>query len=229
MNRKVSVIISVYNGENYLKEAILSALEQDYKEKEIIVVNDGSQDRTKEILQEFENQISIITQENKGLGAGRNTAIRFSTGDYLAFLDHDDLWEKTKLSKQMKEMALLEKDNPLIFSQAQQFICSHLNEEERKKISVNESVLPGYIAGTLLISRERFDQIGYFLEKKQVGEFIDWYLRALEKNVPIVLLYDVTLYRRVHQNNMGRQKDLYKQTDYLKILKASLDRRRKCL
>jgi glycosyltransferase involved in cell wall biosynthesis len=222
---KISVIISVYNGENYLRNAIESALQQDYADKEILVVDDGSTDRTAEIAQQFGEKLIYIYQANKGLGAGRNTGFNASSGNYIAFLDHDDVWEKEKLSRQMNLM-LSSHNDPLIFSQVQQFICPSLSEDERKRLSVNQTVMPGYIAGTLLISRERFKQVGYFIEEKQVGEFIEWYLRALEQNVPISLINQVGLYRRVHNSNMGRQQDLYKRTDYLKILKASLDRRR---
>jgi glycosyltransferase involved in cell wall biosynthesis len=222
---KISVIISVYNGENYLRHAIESVLDQDYDNKEIIVLDDGSTDRTSEIAQQFGEQVIYIYQANKGLGAGRNTGLKASSGNYIAFLDHDDVWAPGKLSKQM-DIMLSSHNDPLIFSHVQQFICPSLSEHERKRLSVNQTVMPGYIAGTLLISRERFEQVGYFIEEKQVGEFIEWYLRALEQNVPISLLNQIGLYRRVHTSNMGRQQDLYKRTDYLKILKASLDRRR---
>lgn len=225
MDRKVSVIITVWNGENYLKEAIESALDQDYAEKEVIVVNDGSTDRSAEIIAQFGSKIRSITQENRGLGAARNTGVRISTGTYLAFLDHDDLWPKTKLSSQMKWIASSEED-PLVFSQVKQFICPSLTEDERKKIIVNEEIVPGYFAGTLLLSKRRFEEVGYFIEEKVLGEFVDWYLKAKEKQIPFLMMDGVTLYRRVHTCNMGRQKERYSRTDYLRILKASLDRRR---
>lgn len=220
---KISVIIAVWNGQNYLKEAIESALAQDYENKEIIVVNDGSSDSTQTIIDRFGSQIRSFTQPNRGLGAARNTGVRASTGSYLTFLDHDDLWEKTKLSSQIKQ---INSRDPLVFSYVQQFICPSLSPKERQKLNVNEEILPSYFAGNLLISKQRFLQIGFFFEKKIVGEFVDWYLRALEAKVPIIMLPELTLYRRVHSNNMGRQKNLYQSTEYLKILKNSLDRRR---
>jgi glycosyltransferase involved in cell wall biosynthesis len=225
MSKKISVIISVYNGENYLSNAIESVLQQDYDDKEIIVIDDGSIDGTQEVIREFGKKVISIYQKNRGLGAGRNAGVKASSGDYIAFLDHDDVWAPGKLSKQM-DIMLSSHNDPLVFSQVKQFICPSLSEAERIRLIVNQSVLPGYIAGTLLISKERFAQVGYFIEENQVGEFIEWYLRALEKNVPIVLLNELGLYRRVHNSNMGRQQDLYKRSDYLKILKASLDRRR---
>jgi len=220
---KISVILPVWNGEQYLAEAIDSVLAQDYANKELIVVDDGSTDNTSAIIEKYAPHIRSITQINSGLGASRNSAIRIATGDYFAFLDHDDYWTKDKLSLQMQALT---KDDPLIFSHVKQFICPTLSKEERNKLLVNESPLPGYIAGTLLISRERFFQIGPFLEeRKLLGEFIEWYLRAHELNIPMHMLPQVLLHRRVHKDNMGRR-DLSRRTDYLRILKASLDRRR---
>jgi glycosyltransferase involved in cell wall biosynthesis len=220
---KISVIIPVWNGEKYLAESIESALSQDYPNKEILVVNDGSTDGTQAIIDRFGTKVRSLFQPNRGLGAARNLGIRASTGAYLAFLDHDDIWTKSKLRMQMDQM---DASDPLVFSHVKQFLCPSLSEEERSKLVVNQEELPSHFAGNLFISKQRFLQIGFFFEKKTVGEFVDWYLRALDAKVPIVMLPHLCLHRRVHQNNMGRQKELYGRTEYLKILKNSLDRRR---
>lgn len=220
---KISIIIPVWNGEKYLAEAIESALAQDYPNKEILVINDGSSDSTQSVIDRFLPHILPIYQSNQGLGAARNTGIRASTGEYLAFLDHDDFWEETKLSAQMRE---INADDPLVFGHVKQFICPSLNEEQRSQLSVNEEILPCFFAGALLVSKKRFLQIGPFFEKKIVGEFVDWYARAIEAKVPMVMLPQLTLHRRVHTHNMGRQKEIYSRLEYLKILKNSLDRRR---
>jgi glycosyltransferase involved in cell wall biosynthesis len=222
---KVSVILSVRNGANYLREAIDSILAQEYPDIEIVVVNDGSTDQTEAMIGQFGSRVRSVYQENRGLGAGRNTGIRMATGDYFAFLDHDDLWTPSKISLQMEAMKAAP-DEPLVFSHLQQFFCPTLDEEEKKKLVVDRAALPGYLAGTLLVSRERFLQVGFFFEKNEVGEFIDWYIRAKEEEIPMRMLPDVTLYRRVHRDNMGRRKDVYSQNAYLRILKAGLDRRR---
>ena len=96
MNIKVSVIIPVYNSEKYIGTCLDSIINQTLQEIEIICVNDGSTDRTSEILQfyrEKDSRIKIIEQENAGAGAARNYGLRNSSGEYLSFLDADDFFE----------------------------------------------------------------------------------------------------------------------------------------
>lgn len=98
----VSVIIPTYNGARFIKETIQSALDQTYPNSEIIVIDDGSTDNTPDIIKSIHDQRMIfIRQENAGVASARNHAIRISKGDYIAFLDHDDLWLPVKLEKQI--------------------------------------------------------------------------------------------------------------------------------
>jgi len=94
---KVSTIIPAYNAERTIAQAIDSALSQDYKGHEVVVINDGSTDSTTAILQKYASQIQVITQSNGGLSAARNAGVGGSTGKYLAFLDADDIWLPGKL------------------------------------------------------------------------------------------------------------------------------------
>lgn len=222
---KISVILSVYNGQNYVREAIDTVLAQDYPNVELVVVNDGSTDHTAQIIEAYADRLLLITQVNKGLGAGRNAGVQASNGDYLSFIDHDDCWESCKLTRQMELIASSSED-PLVFTNVRQFICPTLTEEERLRLRVPGESMPGFIAGTLLLSRSRFNEVGRFFEINQVGEFVDWYLRAQEKRLPIQMMDDVLLYRRIHKTNMGRQAEAYDRQAYLRILKASLVRRR---
>ena len=98
--KKVSVIIPVYNAEKYVAGTINSVLSQTYREIEILIIDDGSPDGSIEICQNFkDSRIKIIRQENRGLSGARNTGIRHAQGDYLAFLDADDMWLPEKLEK----------------------------------------------------------------------------------------------------------------------------------
>lgn len=95
----VSVIIPVYNQADFAEEALRSALTQEYRDREIIVVDDGSTDETPEILKRFQNKIKVIRQENRGLSAARNAGIRVAKGKYIGLLDADDIWSPDFLSK----------------------------------------------------------------------------------------------------------------------------------
>lgn len=109
MNFLVSVIIVVYNGEEYIKEAIESVLNQTYKNIELIVADDGSTDNTAEIVKNYSN-VKYIYQKNKGEGSARNLGMSIASGEYFAFLDADDLYKEGKIEKQVKIL----KENPHI-------------------------------------------------------------------------------------------------------------------
>ncbi len=103
--KKVSVIIPVYGVEKYISATVQSVLEQTYKDFELLIVDDGSPDRSREICQQLtDSRIKIISQENRGVSAARNTGIRHAQGDYLAFLDGDDLWLPQKLEKHVEHL-----------------------------------------------------------------------------------------------------------------------------
>ena len=103
-NQLISVIAPVYNGENYLSQSIESVLKQTYKNIEIIVVDDGSTDKTADLVKTYLNQPNIryIYQKNGGHGSALNTGVSSATGEFLSFIDHDDLWDHRKLQLQLQ-------------------------------------------------------------------------------------------------------------------------------
>ena len=105
-NPLVSVVMPVYNGERYLMEAVDSVLAQSYVALELIIVDDGSTDSTATILVQLKDKrVRVITTENKGVSVARNTAIEHATGEWLAFLDSDDVWKLDKLERQSLHFA----------------------------------------------------------------------------------------------------------------------------
>ena len=108
-NPLISVIIPTYNRARYVTRAIDSALAQTYKNYEIIVVNDGSTDNTREVLEPYFTKINYVYQDNQGVSSARNTGIQHATGEWIAFLDSDDEWLPEKLSVQMHE--IVQSDN----------------------------------------------------------------------------------------------------------------------
>lgn len=99
---KVSVIVPTYNNANYIEEALKSIMAQDYQDYEIIVIDDGSTDKTREIVQSLGDNIKYVYQANQGLAGARNTGVQRSKGDYITFLDGDDIWETNNLSIKVK-------------------------------------------------------------------------------------------------------------------------------
>ncbi len=221
----ISVIIPVYNCENYLGQAIESALAQTYTPIEIIVVNDGSTDKSLDIAQNFTcPEVRVHSQVNKGLGYSRNKGVELAAGEYFAFLDADDLWLPEKLTLQHE--VLMNQEIDMVFSDLQQFISPELSNHSKKLIKGDQMVSPGYIASTLLIKKSAFEKAGPFATNWRVGEFIDWYSKGMEHGLKQGLVSQVLAKRRLHSNNMGiREKN--SRTDYLRVVKAAMERKRK--
>ncbi len=97
----VSVVIPAHNSQRYIVATLDSILAQRHRPLEILVVDDGSTDSTAQIVREYAPEVRLIEQDQRGHPAARNTGIRAATGEYLAFLDHDDLWSPDKLERQM--------------------------------------------------------------------------------------------------------------------------------
>lgn len=97
----VSIVIPAYNAEDYIREAVDSALAQTHRDREIIVVDDSSTDDTPLILKGYGDRIRVHRQGNTGVSGARNTGARLATGDWIAFLDADDVWQPTKLAAQL--------------------------------------------------------------------------------------------------------------------------------
>jgi glycosyltransferase involved in cell wall biosynthesis len=108
---KVSVIIPAYNAMNYLPETLKSVLRQTFTDFEILIIDDGSSDNLVQwVSQLVDPRIKLISQNNQGVSVARNTGITHAQGEFIAFLDADDLWEATKLEKQLHTL----EDNPAV-------------------------------------------------------------------------------------------------------------------
>jgi hypothetical protein len=129
---KVSVIIPTYNRSQSVREAIESVLAQTYRDHEVIVVDDGSADDTPAVLGSFGDRIKAIRQANAGVSAARNAGIRAARGDWLAFLDSDDLWVPGKLERQMADVAAY----PKIVGQMVDALVVGYGEEEASMFDV---------------------------------------------------------------------------------------------
>jgi len=220
----ISVIIPAYNTERYLAEAVESVLAQTRPPAEIIIVDDGSTDESPRIARRFAKPVLYLHQSHAGAGAARNRGIAQAQGDWLAFLDADDLWLPDKLARQI---ALLESepDVEMVFGGVEQFISPDLDEIHRPSLRIPSPDAKGYLAGTLLIRRTAFEQAGCFSTAWQVGEFIDWYAQAQEMGLKSGMVPGIVMRRRIHANNLMRRNG-HIGRDYARILKTTLDRRR---
>ncbi|MGG8363830.1 glycosyltransferase family 2 protein, partial [Bacillus cereus] len=110
----VSVVIPLYNTEKYIEETMQSILDQTYKNIEIVIVDDGSKDQSpsivKNLAEKYPGQVKYVHQKNQGVSVARNTGIENASGEYIAFLDSDDLWHPTKIEKQVESMHKNEMD-----------------------------------------------------------------------------------------------------------------------
>lgn len=219
----VSVIVPVYNGEAYLEEALASALAQTWPHKEIVVVDDGSTDRTAEIAKANAG-VRYAYQENAGTGPARNLGIRLSTGPLLAFLDADDLWLPNKLELQVGAFQA-KKDLDVVSCYVENFFSPELDPEWTKNIRIPEGPLPGHLISALMIRHSSMPRLGEFATSNVPFEFIRWFIAAKDRGMRISMLEDVLVRRRIHQRNQGilRRQEL---ASLPEVLKASLDRRR---
>ncbi len=225
MNDQITVIIPVFNTEKYLAEAIASVLSQTVKPAGIIVIEDGSTDKSAEVARQFEPFVRIISQENKGAGAARNTGIINASGEYLAFLDADDLWAENKVEIQLSYLQNYP-GTDMVFGYVEQFISPELTDEHKSNLIPELEKMQGFLAGAMLIKKTTFLKVGFFNEKLELGEFIDWFSRAKDLGLTNEVLPEILLRRRIHDANMGIYKKHFKK-DYTSILREAIARKRK--
>ncbi len=222
----ISVIIPVYNGANYLAEAIASVRTQTLTPLELIVVDDGSTDASAALAQAAGAQVHC--QSRQGTAGAVNAGVALARGEWLAILDADDRWLPDKLALQWAAVqATPAARRTLFFTQIRQFASPELPLAQVQRLAGVGQVLPGTAETTLLVHREAFAApgAGGYQTHWRVGEFIDWYARARDKGWQVRILPEVLAERRLHAANLARhQRD--GQQDLLRILHAKLQRAR---
>lgn len=220
----VSVVIPAWNVEAYIGEAIDSVLAQDHRPIEVIVVDDGSRDGTRAVIESYDAPVRYVSQEHAGIGAARNRGIALARGGYMAFLDGDDLWEAGKLQLQLQAMAAPEQPE-LVFGHSRQFLSPDLGTDARQRIRFTTELQPALVPSAMLARREAFERVGGYDETLRVGEALDWLARARAHGLREAMLAEHVFSRRLHTANyMRRNSGLVH--DYPGMLKAALDLRR---
>ena len=226
MKPLVSCIVPVFNGERYLAEALDSILAQTYRPLEVIVVDDGSTDGTAHIVAGYGAEVSYIHQANAGPAAARNRGLDAARGEFIAFLDADDLWHKEKLARQMAHFDA-RPELELCLSHLEHFWEPEMkDEEEQFRDHRFSGALPAYVVQAMLARRALFDAVGRFDPSLTPNDDTDWFVRAVDRGTVTEMLPDVLIFRRMHKSNLTR--DQTTMFDLLpRIFKASLYRRRR--
>lgn len=183
----ISVIIPTFNHSRFVSDAINSVLAQTYKNLEVIIVDDGSTDNTREVLKKYGSKIKYIYQNNKGLSAARNIGIKFSKGEFIAILDADDIWLSRKLELQMKMMEECTSSTGVvscgvyIIDEEGKIIKEFVRKNYLSKINFfNELIIKNIVSGggsCALIRRVCFEKVGMFDENLKSAEDWDMWLR----------------------------------------------------
>ncbi len=203
MRPTVSCIVPVYNGERYLAEALDSVLSQSLPPTEIIVIDDGSTDESSEVAARFAPHVRYFRQANAGPSSARNHGIRLAVGEYLSFLDADDLWLPDKQARQL-EILESKRATGICISYLRNFWVEELaHERERLRDHDFAKPMPGLVCQCLLARRSVFETVGGFNESRRFGEDSDWYLRAEQAGIVREILKETLVYRRIHDQNLS--------------------------
>lgn len=204
----ISVIIPVYNRPAFVKRAIDSVLSQTLIADEIIVVDDGSTDETASVLDSFGVQIKVIRTQNLGVSHARNIGIKEASGEWIAFLDSDDVWEPEKLATQMDyhnnnpyilfshtEETWIRDDKPVNQKQKHQKPSGRCFEEILEFCTIGPS--------TVMMHKTLFDKVGYFDESLTVCEDYDLWLRVAKKYEVGLISEALTQKHAGHENQLS--------------------------
>lgn len=209
--KRVSVIIPAYNQAVYVGKAIQSVLDQSYPNLECVVVDDGSKDHTYKIVNEFtDRRILYIRQLNQGLSAARNTGLTISSGEYISFLDSDDLFTPDKLSKLVD---VLEKNPDIAMAAGSAYLINHNDEPIKRQFS---STLPADTSklllgnplhvGSVVLRRAWQEKVGLFDTNLKSYEDWDFWLRLALVGGKMHSIKETVSYYRFHTAQMTRNR-----------------------
>jgi glycosyltransferase involved in cell wall biosynthesis len=220
---KVSVIIPCHNGEPYLSEAIQSIVAQTRLPDEVVVVDDGSTDRSAEVARSFGPLVRVVSQPCLGAGAARNAGLAASTGEITAFLDADDLWLPDSLQVRLDRL-LANPPVDWVFGKVEQFLSPEHAGELAAQFRCEPGQKEARHIGAILVRRSVLERIGGFDPLIKVGDLMDFVARLIDDGAPHASVDTLVMRRRIHGNNMMIQ-NRNSHADYLRVLRANLSRR----
>ena len=206
---KVSIIIPIYNGADYMKEAIDSALAQTYDNLEILVINDGSKDdgATDKIARSYGDKIKYIKKENGGVSTALNLALKEMTGDYFSWLSHDDAYYPEKVEREilflndnhlLNEKVILYSDYDLMNEKGK--VTDHsVKDHEMLEQKPEYALLRGTVNGlSLLIPKKAFTECGNFDESLRCAQDYDLWYRMMKKGYKFIHIPEILVITRIH-------------------------------
>ena len=216
-DKKISIVIPVYNGADYLRDAIDSALEQTYGNCEVIVVNDGSSDNgaTEAVAREYGEQIRYFYKENGGVASALNLGISKMKGDYFAWCSHDDMFEKNKCEKQMRVLSENGDEKSIIIGAYKILdvdaddkleMSERISDRMKKRLRTNgvAAVLAGVVHGcTVLIHKSHFERCGIFDETLKTTQDYDLWFRMF-KGQELLYMEEPLVISRKHAKQGSR-------------------------
>ncbi len=217
---RVSCVIPVFNGERYLAAAIASVLAQTRSLLEVIVVDDGSTDATRSVAESFGTLVSYLHQENAGPSSARNLGISRASGDFVAFLDADDLWRPNKIDIQG---ARFDAQPALAISSGH---MRNFASPDTGAHLLGDGAPEPNLCSSIMVRRSLFDEIGLLdvsLRHRDLHEFV---LRATDTGHVVEALPEVMVDRRVHDANMSLNRNAEGEIELLAIARARIARRR---
>ncbi|CAB4337799.1 MAG: glycosyltransferase [Actinobacteria bacterium] len=207
--QRISVIMSVRNGEKYLMQALESIANQTRVPDEIIVVDDGSVDATAELAQSSSLPLTVIKQQPAGIAAALNNGLEHSSGNFICFLDYDDVWPSHRT-----ELLLNALDkNP----QADGAFGAAINTNA-DLIHISEPV-QARMHTCMMVRRELFTQMGLFDSDFGHAAHMNWTMRAVTMGKIFIDIPDIVLWRRIHGQNIGISDKVQSRADLLKMVR----------
>ena len=220
---KHSIIIPAYNAALYIQESVKSALSQLSANDEIIIIDDGSTDATRKIVLDiYDPRIRLLCQsQNSGIACARNQALEITSGDYVHFLDHDDLWSKDRMLVLTK---IIRESHPeLISGWVEHFFCPTLNPTQTAQYQIPPPQAAS-LPGSTIIRRDLLNKIGLFDTSLSSGEFIDYLSRATTLNPRWIKTNSIFFLRRIHNHNHTHS-DATLNSSYIEVIRRHLSRK----
>ena len=221
---ELSVVIPVRNGEKHLGATIESVLDEGFGSIEIIVVDDGSTDQSAAVAESFGQAVRCLRREARGLAAARNAGWTHALAPFVMHLDADDLVVPGSIALRLAVLTG-NREVGIVTGHFESFFSDDLDAEARARIALPEGPRRGHIAGSSIVRRNLIDRVGPLDETIRGAADIDWYARATEAGIGIVVLPDIVLLRRIHGRNLNLTSS-DQSIDRLRMVKAALDRRR---